>query len=131
MKLLVCGGRDFDNWPFMRQTLDSLCEEKNWKTTPDEYGNWLPNVFVIAGGAKGADTLAIQWAVINWCNFKEFYADWDAHGKAAGPIRNQQMIDEGKPDYCVAFPTAKSRGTYDMIRRCEKHGIPVEIYKSE
>ena len=56
---------------------------------------------------------------------------WDKYQNAAGPIRNQQMIDEGKPDICLAFPTKKSRGTWDMVSRCRKHNILVHIYEEE
>jgi hypothetical protein len=56
-----------------------------------------------------------------------FYADWDKHGRAAGPIRNQQMLDEGKPDLVVAFLLPQGSGTLDMIRRTEKAGIEVRV----
>jgi DNA-binding MurR/RpiR family transcriptional regulator len=55
-------------------------------------------------------------------------ADWEAYGKAAGPIRNQRMLDEGKPDLVIAFsdlPTTS--GTYDMIKRAKAAGIPVYL----
>lgn len=100
----------------------------SWPRTPEnEYGNWLPAVHIIAGGAKGADTSAIYWAVINGCPFTEYPADWDKHGKAAGPIRNQQMLDEAKPDLVVAFLVPNSRGTKDMIARAEKARVPVTV----
>lgn len=89
----------------------------------DEHGNYLPMVTIIHGGAKGADLIADEWAVVNWCPILEFKADWDKYGKSAGPIRNQQMIDEGKPDFFIAFPTENSVGTWDMIRRCDKAKI--------
>lgn len=45
------------------------------------------------------------------------------YGKSAGPIRNQTMLDDGKPDLVLAFPGG--RGTADMVAKAEKHGIPV------
>ena len=48
----------------------------------------------------------------------EFPADWAKHGKAAGPIRNAEMLTEFLPDYIVAFPGGK--GTADMLRKAEK-----------
>lgn len=83
----------------------------------------MPGVIIISGMAKGADSLAIDWAVVNWLRWEEYPADWETHGKAAGLIRNQQMLDEGKPDLVVAFPGG--RGTADMIRRAEKAGVEV------
>ena len=130
MKILVCGGRDFFNKKLLYHTLDNLCEEFNLKTEPDEYGNWLPkDVVIIHGKAAGADTLAGDWAIINWTEFEEYPADWQTHGRAAGPIRNQQMLDEGKPDLVLAFPTERSRGTWDMVRRATKAGVPVRVIK--
>lgn len=125
MKILVCGSRHCPQ----QVVIDSLNKlSLEWPKTPkDALGNWLPNVFIIAGGAKGADTAAIDWACINWCPFKEYPADWNKYGKAAGHIRNQQMLDEGKPDLVVAFLAPDSRGTKDMLSRAEKAGIPAKI----
>ncbi len=54
-----------------------------------------------------------------------FKADWDAHGKAAGPIRNKTMID--KADGLIAFWDGKSRGTKNCIECATDKGIPVLI----
>ncbi len=62
-------------------------------------------------------------------NLKAIPADWDKFGKGAGPIRNQQMIDEGKPDLVVAFPGGT--GTADMVKRAKKHGIEVIEVKND
>lgn len=51
-------------------------------------------------------------------------ADWDTHGKAAGPLRNQEMVDLGA-DVCLAFPLGDSRGTRDCMRRADAAGIRV------
>jgi hypothetical protein len=89
---------------------------------------------VIEGGARGADRIAGQWAAkarargIGWVRFT---ADWSAHGKRAGGIRNQAMVDYlllarescGWEPYCLAFPGPSSVGTYDMMRRCKAAGI--------
>lgn len=126
MRILVCGGRDFDNYALLSKTLDQFCIDRNLKWPEDKYGNWLPKVTIIHGGATGADALADQWAVVNWCPVEEYKIskeEWETLGKAAGPIRNQRMIDEGKPDFFIAFPTENSKGTWDMVRRCDKAGI--------
>lgn len=125
-RILVCGGRDFTNRDLMFKTLYDLCDEFGLWSVKDEYGNTLPDkVIIISGKARGADTLAIDWAVINWIDFEEYPALWEIHGRKAGPIRNQQMIDEGKPDIVIAFKGGV--GTQDMIRRARKHNIPVRI----
>lgn len=53
-------------------------------------------------------------------------ASWKVHGKAAGPIRNQEMVDLGA-DVCLAFPHADSRGTWDCVKRADAAGIPVIV----
>lgn len=124
MKVLVCGGRDYKDYNTVARTLYDLCDEFGLWTEEDEYGNKLPkDIHIIAGAARGTDTLAIDWAVVHWTRFTEYPADWETHGKAAGPIRNQQMLDEGKPDLVLAFPGG--RGTADMIRRAKKAGVTV------
>lgn len=54
-------------------------------------------------------------------------ADWKALGRAAGPRRNQAMVDLGA-SVCLAFPAKGSRGTWDCIRKAADAGIPVRIY---
>lgn len=76
---------------------------------------------IVSGCARGADTLGIEWAEANGIEVARFPADWHTHGRAAGPIRNQQMLDEGKLDLVVAFPGG--RGTADMVRRAKAAGI--------
>jgi hypothetical protein len=128
MRVLVCGGRDFTDKALLYNTLYALCEEFGLKSEPDEYGNWLPNnLTIIHGAAPGADSLADDWAIVNWCPFQRYPADWNAYGKAAGPIRNRQMLAEGHPDIVIAFPTPKSRGTWDMVNISTKAGVPVRV----
>lgn len=124
MRVLVCGGRGYaDRDNFTRQ-VDRICIDRGWITPKDECGNWLPTITVIHGGCPtGADSLADEYAVVNWLQFEEFKADWKKHGRAAGPIRNQRMIDEGKPDLVVAFPGG--RGTADMVKRAKAAGVEV------
>ena len=87
---------------------------------------------LIEGGAKGADRLArkaveaLGYAV----EVLEFLADWDQYGKAAGHIRNERMLDEGKPDVVVAFlskPLAESKGTANMVRLAKGAGVPTYL----
>lgn len=122
-RILICGGRDYDNWPEFCAAMDSFIADRGWHTIPDQYGNWLPEVTVISGGAQGADSMADQWAMINWCPFEEYKADWKTHGRAAGPIRNEQMLYEGTPDVVIAFPGGK--GTAHMMKIARKAGVEV------
>jgi hypothetical protein len=110
MRVLVCGGRDFDDAGLVGATLDGYWERSR-------------HMVVIQGGASGADRLARAWCVRRLVMYENYPAAWKTHGKAAGPIRNQHMIDEGRPEIVVAFPGG--RGTADMVRRSREAGIPV------
>ncbi len=59
----------------------------------------------------------------------KFPANWTKLGRAAGPVRNRQMLREGKPDFVLAFHKNlnESRGTKDMVAVARKAGIPVKI----
>lgn len=125
MRILICGGRDFNDWdsfglPLLTALRYHMYEYAGWSgTTPLP----LQDFVIISGGAPGADTLAIQWANYNNVPFEVYPALWNVHGKSAGFIRNQQMIDEGKPDLVISFPGGN--GTKDMITRAMKHNIKV------
>lgn len=90
-------------------------------------GNPGDQITIVHGGAFGADYLARECA-LDYLGWREeiHNPDWNAHGKAAGPIRNEEMAKAGA-DLCLAFWDGKSRGTLDMITRAVKHGIPVRI----
>lgn len=115
MKILVCGDR---HW----KRMDII--ERELKKFP-------PGTIVIHGAAKGADTLG--GFVADKLGFKviPFDAKWKIYGRAAGPIRNQQMIDEGKPELVLAFHEniSESLGTKDMVNRARGVGIKVEVFK--
>jgi hypothetical protein len=114
MRVLVCGGRDWsDRWLY--EVLDKLHKEYAFDV-------------VIEGDAKGADRMAGYWARKRKIDNLKFPADWNKYGKAAGTIRNQQMLDEGKPDLVVAFPTDRSRGTWHMIRIAQDAGVEVKVF---
>ena len=110
MRVLVCGGRNYTDWRAVSDALRRLHDN-----TPIE--------IIIHGCASGADTLAARWAFLAGICVHAFGADWAPHGKAAGPIRNQQMLDKGRPNLVVAFPGGK--GTADMLRRAEAAGVKI------
>lgn len=111
MRVLVCGGRDFDNWGLLDYTLTLEIPQLHHDHT------------LISGDACGADWLARSWAKWMGLKYEGYPADWKNHGRAAGAIRNQQMLEEGKPDLVIAFPGGT--GTADMVRRAEKAGVEV------
>ena len=110
MRVLVCGGREFANRQMLTEALNRLHRERGV-------------ALIIAGGARGADTMAEWWAKTQNVPFDVYQADWTGLGRKAGPVRNQRMLDEGKPDLVVAFPGG--RGTADMMRRAREAGVEV------
>lgn len=129
MRVLVCGGRDYGrmpNWypPEQASRLSAIASKQSFllRETLDDFHKTLgPFTDLIHGAAPGADAHAAQWALKNRLTINSWKADWKRHGKAAGPIRNQQMIDNGKPDLVIAFPGG--RGTADMIARAKAASI--------
>lgn len=122
MRVLVCGSRHFDDDDgFFSDVLNTINE--SW----DLAGNKITTI--IHGGARGPDTLADTWARSYGIIVEEYTADWEVHGRSAGPIRNQLMLDKGKPDLVVAFWDGKSPGTKHMISIAEKAGVKVEVIK--
>lgn len=114
MKILVTGGRDFSAMEDLEKCLDYFNEKCAQESIP---------LFIGHGDAKGADFYAKLWAVNNNVPQTPYPADWVTHGKAAGPIRNSQMLSLFQPDLCVACPGGN--GTADMVKKCLKAGVPV------
>lgn len=108
MRVLVCGGRDYADKKKIFAELDKLKDKMSG---------------LISGGAPGADTIAWDWGWSRGIHCDRYMANWNKHGRAAGPIRNQQMLDEGKPDLVLAF--GGKRGTADMVGRAESAGVTV------
>lgn len=119
-KVLVCGGRDYFDRERVFAVLDGL--HRN-----------LAIALIIHGAAKGADSLAGEWADSHGVEqtgdrFKIAPLDWQILGPKAGPLRNQQMLDECKPDLVVVFPGG--RGTACMLRLAKVAGVKTLIAAS-
>lgn len=112
MKILVCGGRNYNNTDKFFSVIMNYLKDLE----PDQ-------VTIISGMAKGADTLAANFAKRNGCRLLAYPAHWDKEGKAAGFIRNKRMLVEGQPDLVIAFPGGK--GTANMIDISVKAGVKV------
>lgn len=107
MRIIVCGGRNYRDSGRIYLTLEEYVREE-------------PSI--VHGAALGADSLAGREAAALGLSIEPRPAEWDRHGKAAGPIRNQEMVDAGA-DLLIAF--GGGVGTADCIRRARKAGIPV------
>ena len=110
MRIIVCGGRDFSDRDFLNRTLDQCAK------------SYVIDA-IIEGNSRGADRMAGFWARKHGIDNLKYPPDWDRYGPAAGPMRNQEMIDDGRADALIAFPGGK--GTADMIARAKKAGLAV------
>src|SRR6266403_643675 len=103
MRVLVCGSRHFKDKELMEDVLGQIEIDT-----------------IIHGLARGADTLAGEYAKDNQIPVLEYPALWKTYGRSAGPIRNSEMLRDGKPDLVVAFRGPNSRGTQNMIDQATK-----------
>ena len=118
MKVLVCGDRFWTDRAMIYAELSKLS----------------PGTIIVHGGARGADSIAGEIAKELGFVVRAYPADWSAHGKAAGPIRNSTMlVREHRPDEPVNlvlafhYDLAKSKGTKDMVRKSKNAGISVRL----
>lgn len=127
MRILVCGDRNWTDANFIESNISNVLQS-GYEYMEDAFQFSI----LIQGEASGADTIAKKYALKNKMLYLDFPAEWDKYGKSAGPIRNKQMIDEGKPDIVLAFynDISKSKGTLDMIKQANKAGIEVRLYSN-
>ena len=113
-RVLICGSRDWTRKNIIERELNKLEPSKT---------------LIIHGGARGVDRLAGKLAKERGIEVIVFPAEWDKYGKAAGMIRNQQMLKEGKPDLVLAFSEniEYSKGTKNMRDISEDAGVEVRV----
>lgn len=107
-RIAVTGGRDFSdktlvNWAFREIGLG--------------YGDVL-----VHGACRGADELCAKVAQFYGARVEPHPADWKKHGKAAGPVRNREML-KSDIDMLIAFPGGK--GTFNAVMTARSLGVPV------
>lgn len=113
VRLLVCGGRDYQ-------------DEKHFRAWMTMLRLKYVVACIIEGGARGADAHARAYAIRAGINYEEYKADWNGLGRAAGPIRNTQMLSIGKPDLVLAF--SGGRDTVDMVAKAKAaHVKTIEV----
>uniref|UniRef100_A0A6M3LQJ5 YspA cpYpsA-related SLOG domain-containing protein n=1 Tax=viral metagenome TaxID=1070528 RepID=A0A6M3LQJ5_9ZZZZ len=110
MTIIVCGGRHFSNYSYLHGFLNCLNIIR-------------PITRIRHGNASGADTYADEWARNLGIPREPCPAHWVRYGKAAGPIRNGDMLSMGDVDLVVAFPGG--RGTADMVEQAKAAGVGV------
>ena len=112
-KLLVSGYRNYSDFDNIELSIIQLLGDEK-------------DVTIIHGGCYGVDSIADQTADKHGFKKQVFNADW-SKGKSAGPIRNERMIVEGKPDYGLVFLSKHSVGTRNMVKLLVKYRIPHRI----
>ena len=107
-RVIVCGGRDFKDEELCYASLDKLL-------------NNIGNIEIVSGNASGADTFGEKYAEKNGFEVKIFKPDWKKYGRAAGPIRNREMLEYALAENAivVAFWDGKSKGTKNMISQAQ------------
>ena len=111
-KVIIAGSRDLTDYAL-------LC------SFADEALAGAEDIEIVSGGARGADDLGERYARERRYALKVLPDDWKEWGRAAGPIRNEQMA--GYADALIAFWDGQSAGTRDMIRKAEERGLRVQI----
>jgi hypothetical protein len=133
LRVIVAGSRDFTDYNLLKEQLDAI------------FIDVLPNVTIVSGRAKGADTLGEKYADERGLQKALFPADWknlDAPGAVikrnaygeynakAGTDRNVQMAEyagaQGK-GVLVAFWAGDKGGTYHMIQTAKDRGFQVRV----
>lgn len=119
-RVLVCGDREWTDEHAIR------CVLARYNQRP------LGIAAVIHGDCRGVDRIAGKVAAEMGIPVESFPAEWEKHGRAAGPIRNRQMLAEGCAQYVMAFHDniGASRGTADMLRAAKAAGVDTCVYTS-
>ncbi len=119
MKVLICGGRNWADKETIRLWLVQL-QTLGYDT-------------VVEGEARGADSIARDEALLLGMEVRPYPANWQKHGRAAGPIRNRQQFDSEHPDLVLAFHSdiSKSKGTADMVKYARSKGCSVIVCDKE
>ena len=115
-KVIIAGCRDFADYELLKEKCDFYLQNQK----PE-------NVVIVSGHASGADALGERYAQERGLQLETYPADWKAHGRAAGPIRNAQMASVART--LIAFWDGKSRGTKNIIDTATKRGLKVAVVR--
>lgn len=119
MRVAIVGSRTFHDKDLLYRTMDTLTYEDK---------PVIPTL-IVSGGASGADTLGEAWAKEKSIPTKIFKPDWVKYGRAAGPIRNREIVKEA--DLIVAFWDGMSKGTMSTRNEARKASKPFICVKFE
>ena len=118
-RIIICGGRHFNDYNALESLVDSVLAEKGLTNKEAE---------IVSGHCEGADILGELYANKHNIACKVFPAEWTKYGRAAGPIRNSQMVkyaSESPTPIVIAFVSPRTKGTTDTINKATKRGFAV------
>lgn len=124
-RIIIVGSRKYNDYHKMLEELDNL---------GIHLINTIDPVEIISGHASGADALGERFAKAYGYPCKIFAADWSTYGKAAGPIRNEEMAKyaaEADRGILIAFPIGESRGTRNMVKIARQYGLEVHVVEDD
>lgn len=113
MKIIIAGGRDFNDYYTLCRVCDHMLSEQS-------------EIEIISGTANGADKLGEQYANDRGYRLKQFPAKWSLYGKSAGYLRNEQMAEYGEA--LIVFWDGQSKGTGHMIDLARKYELKIKIH---
>ena len=118
--LLIAGSRAFEDRELLYRVADEVLAGDN-------------EAVIIEGGTAGADSLAKDYALEHGLELVEFMADWKQYGRAAGPKRNDEMVDyiKEKDGEALYFWDEESKGTKQCIESAQKKGVPVRVWSTK
>lgn len=119
MKIIVCGGRHFYDYELLKRKIQTVINMHHLK---------YEDIEIVSGHCEGADMLGEKYAQEFGASITIFPAQWEKYGRAAGPIRNKQMVDYIKEDenpLVIAFTSPRTKGTRNTIKEAKKLNIPV------
>lgn len=114
-KVIIAGSRSFADYEKLKSVCDSIL--------PNQYSE--PRISILSGTSSGSDSLGERYANERGYALNRYPADWKQYGKAAGPIRNRQMVEDA--DAAIVFWDGKSKGTKNLIEQANKRGLIVKI----
>lgn len=117
-KVIVSGGRDFSNYQYLKESLDSILKDIK------------EPIVIVSGGASGTDMLGEKYARSKGYEVERHPAQWELFGRGAGHRRNADMgisIKNNGKGMLVAFWDMESKGTSNMIDVAERYNIPYRV----
>lgn len=129
MRILVTASREWTDVVTLHTALNEVYA--SWRRSCPQDKEFV----VVHGKARGGDMMAHRWAqTAFWWDPRihpeDHPADWERYGKAAGHIRNQEMVDTGV-DRCLGFPLGRSPGTRGCMKIAKKAGVPVKRFSPQ